>query len=68
MKEVLQVLEGPMAGFYIGARRRGQELPVVTRRLIETWSRGLRAMEEVLEETTLEDLCRGEERPLMYYI
>jgi Rrf2 family protein len=67
VKEVLQVLEGPIAGFDLGARR-GGPLPIVTRRLNETWSRGLRAMETVLDETTLADLCRTEAPPLMYYI
>jgi Rrf2 family protein len=68
LKEVLQVLEGPMAGFDLGSRRSGQPLPMVTRRLNETWSRGLRAMETVLDETTLADLCKSEAPPLMYYI
>jgi Rrf2 family protein len=63
VKEVLQVLEGPIAGFDLGARR-GGPLPIVTRRLNETWSRGLRAMETVLDETTLADLCRTEAPPL----
>jgi Rrf2 family transcriptional regulator, cysteine metabolism repressor len=68
VKEVLQVLEGPIAGFDLGARRPGQALPIVTRRLNATWSRGLQAMETVLDETTLADLCRVEAPPLMYYI
>ena len=68
VKEVLQVLEGPITGFDLSARRPGQALPVVTRRLNETWSRGLQAMETVLDETTLADLCKVEAPPLMYYI
>jgi Rrf2 family protein len=68
VKEVLQVLEGPIEGFDMSARRAGQPMPIVTRRLIETWSRGLQAMEMVLEETTLADLCKAEAPPLMYYI
>ena len=68
VKEVLQVLEGTIAGFDLGARRGGQPLSIVTRRLNETWSRGLRAMETVLDETTLADLCKIEAPPLMYYI
>jgi Rrf2 family transcriptional regulator, cysteine metabolism repressor len=68
VKEVLQALEGPIVGFDISARRRGHSLPLVTRRLMETWSRGLRAMETVLEETTLADLCKSETPALMYYI
>jgi Rrf2 family transcriptional regulator, cysteine metabolism repressor len=68
VKEVLQALEGPMASFDLSVRRGGQPLPAVTRRLNETWSKGLRAMETVLDETTLADLCRSEAPPLMYYI
>jgi hypothetical protein len=40
----------------------------VTQRLIETWARGVRAMDTILEETTLADLCKPEEPALMYYI
>jgi hypothetical protein len=40
----------------------------VTQRLIETWARAVRAMEAVLEETTLADLCKPEASALMYYI
>ncbi len=68
VKEILQVLEGPEAGFDINLRRQGQPTPIVSRRLVETWSRGLQAMEMVLDETTLADLCRSEAPPLMYYI
>ena len=68
VKEVLQVLEGPIAGFEASARRSGQPSSMVTRRLNETWSKGLRAMETVLDETTLADLCKVEAPPLMYYI
>jgi hypothetical protein len=57
-----------MAGFDLSARRGGQPLPLVTRRLNETWARGLRAMETVLDDTTLADLCKAEAPPLMYYI
>jgi hypothetical protein len=32
----------------------------VTQRFFETWARGIRAMETVLEETTLADLCKPE--------
>jgi Rrf2 family protein len=68
VKEVLQVVEGPFDGFDLAARRPGQPLPLVTRRLNETWAKGLQAMETVLDETTLADLCRVEAPPLMYYI
>jgi Rrf2 family transcriptional regulator, cysteine metabolism repressor len=68
VKEVLQTLEGPIAGFDMSERRRGQPMSIVTRRLMETWTKGLQAMETVLEETTLAELCKSETSALMYYI
>jgi hypothetical protein len=46
----------------------GRSVSRITQRLIETWARGARAMETVLEETTLADLCKPEAPALMYYI
>ncbi len=40
----------------------------VTQRLVETWARGVKAMENILDETTLADLCKPEAGALMYYI
>jgi Rrf2 family protein len=68
IREVLQVLEGPSVGFELKAQMHSRSVSRVTQRLIETWARGLRAMEKVLEETTLADLCKPEEEALMYYI
>jgi Rrf2 family protein len=66
VKEVLHVLEGPQVGFDLRpASRTGS---AVTQRLIETWARGIRALETVLEDTTLADLCKPEPGVLMYYI
>jgi DNA-binding IscR family transcriptional regulator len=41
---------------------------LATQRLIQTWAKGVRAMETVLEETTLADLCKPEQESYMYYI
>jgi len=68
IKEVLHVLEGPMVGFDIKIGTRLRAVSLVTQRLIATWARGIKAMEDILEETTLEDLCRSETESLMYYI
>src|SRR5918992_2080297 len=57
VKEILQVLEGPGVGLD-SKTRAGGGLSSVTQKLIETWARGVRAMEQVLEETTLADLCK----------
>lgn len=66
--EVLKILEGPL----LGAEPRGQRsrmLPsLVARRLIETWTRAMTASEKILQEVTLADLCKPEERAQMFYI
>jgi Rrf2 family protein len=68
VREVLHVLEGPVIGIELRAGAHGRTLSPVTQRLIETWARGVKAMEKILEETTLADLCRPEAPALMYYI
>jgi Rrf2 family protein len=67
VKEVLHVLEGPLVGVDLRTVQ-GRTLSLVTQRLIETWARGVKAMEKILEETTLADLCKPEVGALMYYI
>jgi Rrf2 family protein len=67
VKEVLHVLEGPLVGIDLRPVH-GQSLSPVTRRLIETWAKGVKAMETILDETTLADLCKPEAPVLMYYI
>jgi Rrf2 family protein len=68
LKEVLQVLEGPLIGIDFAPTGRGKTLSPVTQRLIETWAKGVRALENVLDEITLADLCKPETPALMYYI
>jgi Rrf2 family protein len=68
VKEILFVLEGPAVGFDLKAQAQGRSISKVTQRLVETWARGVRAMETVLEEATLADLCKPEVGALMYYI
>jgi Rrf2 family protein len=68
VREILSVLEGPDVGFELKAQMHGRSMSKVTQRLIGTWARGVRAMETVLEETTLADLCKPEVGALMYYI
>jgi Rrf2 family protein len=67
VKEILQVLEGLGVGLD-SKTRAGGGLSSVTQKLIETWARGVRAMEQVLEETTLADLCKPAAESYMYYI
>ena len=63
-----QVLEGPAAGFDLRLATHPRPFSPVTQRLLETWARGVKAMENVLDETTLADLCKPETTALMYYI
>jgi Rrf2 family protein len=67
VKEILQALEGPVVGVDFRTRG-GSGLSSITQKLIETWARGVRAMEQVLEETTLADLCKPAAESYMYYI
>jgi len=67
VKEVLHVLEGPLVGIDLRPVHGGTLSPV-TQRLVETWAKGVKAMENILDETTLADLCKPEAPALMYYI
>jgi Rrf2 family protein len=67
VKEILLALEGPVVGVEFQTRG-GNGLSSITQKLIETWARGIRAMEQVLEETTLADLCKPAAESYMYYI
>ena len=67
VKEALHVLEGPLVGIDLRPAANGRMSPV-TQRLVETWARGVKAMENILDETTLADLCKPEAGALMYYI
>ena len=68
VKEILSVLEGPEGGFEFKTQMQGRSMSRVTQRFSESWARGVRAMETILEETTLADLCKPEAPALMYYI
>ena len=66
--EVLKVLEGPVLGVDLKNQRERVGGSLVARRLVETWTRALGTAEKMLEEVTLADLCRLDERIQMYYI
>lgn len=68
MKEMLRVLGGPFGG--VDFRSHGFRLreSLVTQRVMECWARGITALEKAMEETTLADLCRPEDKAYMYYI
>lgn len=68
VKEIITLLEGPAIGLELQAQMHVRSASKVTQRFFETWARGIRAMETVLDETTLADLCKPEQSALMYYI
>ena len=68
VKEIITLLEGPAIGLELQAQMHVRSASKVTQRFFESWARGIRAMETVLEETTLADLCKPETSALMYYI
>lgn len=67
-KEALAVLEGPLIGFDLRLKKTGSASSQITQKFIETWARGIAAMENVLGETTLANLCGPERGSYMYYI
>ncbi len=68
VNEVLKILEGPLMDVDSRGQRGRLGSPIVARRLIETWARAAGAAEKLLEEVTLADLCRPDDRARMYYI
>ena len=68
VSQVLKVLEGPLMGDNPRNQKNRPVSSIVARRLIETWARALEASEKILEEVTLADLCRPDDRVQMYYI
>ncbi|HET8562343.1 MAG TPA: Rrf2 family transcriptional regulator [Candidatus Binatia bacterium] len=67
VKEALEILEGPLVGMDLRLKKNGSGSQT-TQRFIEVWARGIVAMESVLAETTLADLCSPEQGAYMYYI
>lgn len=66
--EVLKILEGPLMNNNTRTQRTRTPTPVAAQRIMETWTRAMEASEKILDDVTLADLCRPEERPHMYYI
>ncbi|HEX9442954.1 MAG TPA: Rrf2 family transcriptional regulator [Candidatus Binatia bacterium] len=66
--EVLKLLEGPLMG--VDLRNPRERLPnsAPARKLIAAWTRAVETAEKMLEEVSVADLCKPEERPQMYYI
>lgn len=66
--DVLKILEGPLLGNNPKNQRHRPPSSIAAQRLIEAWSRAMEASEQILDEVTLADLCKQEDRPPMYYI
>jgi Rrf2 family protein len=67
LAEILIALEGPFTApeFKI---QRNHSRGTVSQKLIEAWGKAVLASEKVLEEVTLTELCRSEDKLPMYYI
>ena len=68
VNEVLKILEGPLIGADLKSQRNRFSGSTVARRLTESWIKAMEASEKILEEVTLADLCRPDDRAQMYYI
>ena len=67
LKEVLEVLSGPVAGPEESLRKYTAD-SVAARKVLDTWRKATAAMEEVIDGITLADICEPDDRPHMYYI
>ena len=68
VKEVIEVLEGPFVSLDVRPKKKNGSGALATERLMQAWAKGVAAMEAVLEDTTLADLCKPEQESYMYYI
>ena len=66
--QVVKCLEGRPLAFDLKGQKNLSTVSVIERRLMETWEKAMEASEKVLEEVSLADLCKPEERSQMYYI
>jgi Rrf2 family transcriptional regulator, cysteine metabolism repressor len=66
--EVLRLLEGPGFGVELAQLRARCGASTACRRIVEIWTKGIEALEEVLDGITLAELCRPDEKAMMYYI
>ncbi|MGH7828629.1 MAG: RrF2 family transcriptional regulator [Candidatus Binatia bacterium] len=66
--EVLTVLEGSLITLEPKNQKNRLADSVAARRLLDTWTSAVAAAEKILDEVTLADLCRPDERSQMYYI
>ncbi len=66
--QVVKCLEGRTMAFDLKGQKNLSAASVIERRLMETWEKAIEASEKVLEEVSLADLCKPEERSQMYYI
>jgi Rrf2 family protein len=66
--QVLKVLEGPLMGIDVKNTRDRLPVSAPARRLIEAWTQAVATAEQILEDLSVADLCKSEDRAQMYYI
>jgi len=67
LQELIQALSGAFTSPEESLQKYAAD-SVAARRVLEIWIKAFAAMEEVLSEVTLADLCEPEARTPMYYI
>ncbi|MFQ5849539.1 MAG: RrF2 family transcriptional regulator [Candidatus Binatia bacterium] len=65
---VLRVLDGPLMDPGMKGQKGQSATSLVAQRLLQAWGKALHASEQILEEVTLADLCRPDNKIPMYYI
>jgi Rrf2 family protein len=66
--EVLRILEGQSNGLEMKSARRNGRSPSAQPKIMKVWERATDALRKVLDEASIEDLCRREDQAYMYYI
>ncbi len=66
--QVVKCLEGPILALDTKNQKRLFASSTVVRRLTVIWDQAMEAADNILDETSLADLCKPDERSQMYYI
>ena len=66
--QVVKCLEGPILALDAKNQKRLLDSSPVVRRLTATWGKAMEAADKILDETSLADLCKPDDRSQMYYI
>ena len=66
--QVVKCLEGPILVLDSKNQKRLHASSPIVRRFSATWDKAMEAADKILDETSLADLCKPDERSRMYYI